>query len=137
MSHGGARAPHVGVNLVPVAPERLVETAQRAEALGFESVWSGEHVALPFELQSKYPGGKPPFAADSIFLEPLLALAHLAAATTRIRLGVGIYLLPEGRTGLQLLRGAARDLLTPKRRQHARARGDRAHRHSRGLGSRQ
>ena len=84
----------VGLNIVVVAPERLVEVARSAEALGYESLWSGEHVALPFEMQSPYPGEDPPFRPDSIFVEPLVMLSHLAAVTSRIRLGVGIYLLP-------------------------------------------
>jgi probable F420-dependent oxidoreductase len=83
----------VGVNIVPLAPGRVVEVAQCAESLGYESVWSGEHVALPFELTSEYPGGKPVFDPDSDFLEPLVLLSHLAAATTRLRLGVGIFML--------------------------------------------
>ena len=37
----------VGLNIVWPKPELVVEFAQLAEALGFESVWSGEHVCLP------------------------------------------------------------------------------------------
>jgi probable F420-dependent oxidoreductase len=88
------RSIRVGLNVVPVAPAALVDAARLAEELGFESVWSGEHVAVPFEMRSRYPGGKMPFAPDSMFVEPLVMLSHLAAVTTRVRLGVGIYLLP-------------------------------------------
>jgi probable F420-dependent oxidoreductase len=109
----------IGLNLVPVAPGRLVEVARAAEALGYESVWSGEHVALPVDADfSMYPGAEPVFLPDSVFLEPLVALSHIAAATHRIRLGVGILILalrdplPAGRAiaTLDVLSGGRLDL---------------------------
>jgi probable F420-dependent oxidoreductase len=85
-----------GLNVVPVRLEQLVAVAQLAEQLGFESLWVGEHVLTPVEIAGGYPGatGKPPFAPDSRFVEPFAALAHLAAVTTRVRLGTGILILP-------------------------------------------
>src|ERR1700744_3366702 len=95
----------VGLNLVWVKPEHLVEYAQLAEDLGFESVWSGEHVAVPArpdwfegpEQEKHLAGGyrelKMPFHPDSLFLDRMMVLAHLAAATKRVRLGIGIYML--------------------------------------------
>lgn len=90
----------VGLNLVFIRPEHLVRVAQAAEALGYDSVWMGEHVALPSEGEwwRGYPS-KPASDADMTFrpenewLDPLAVFAHLAAATTRIRFGVGIYML--------------------------------------------
>jgi probable F420-dependent oxidoreductase len=98
----------IGLNIVWVAPEHVVEFAQRAEELGFESIWSGEHIGLPRtnDWWHGYPAaeaasaaGQPfteddvSFGPDSLFLDPMVVLAHLAAATTSIRLGIGIYLL--------------------------------------------
>jgi probable F420-dependent oxidoreductase len=95
----------VGLNIVWIRPEHLVEFAQVAEALGYESVWSGEHVSLPVtpDWWRLFPGAEAlgdafteemvPFGPDSVFLDPMIVLAHLAAATTRIRLGIGIYML--------------------------------------------
>src|SRR5215218_3056404 len=82
--------------MVPVRLEQLTEVAQRAEQLGFESLWVGEHVLTPVELAYRYPGatGKPPFLPDSRFTEPFATLAHLGAVTTTIRLGTGILILP-------------------------------------------
>lgn len=87
---------HVGLNVVPVRPDQLVALAQRAEQLGFESLWVGEHVLTPVRIEGGYPGasGEPPFAPDSRFVEPFATLAHLAAATSRVRLGTGILILP-------------------------------------------
>ncbi len=85
-----------GLNLVPVQPHELVDAGRRAEQAGFESLWIGEHVIVPFELRSRYAGGtgKPPFRPDSRFVEPFTALAHLAAVTTTIRLGTGVVIVP-------------------------------------------
>jgi probable F420-dependent oxidoreductase len=86
--------PKIGVNLSPLAPSLLVEGAQMAEALGFESVWLGEHVAVPANFEELYDDPQRPFTVDSPFLDPLVALAHIAGATTTIRLGTGVVLLP-------------------------------------------
>jgi len=95
----------IGLNIVWMKPELQVETAQLAEQLGFESVWSGEHVALPKNpgWWKQYPSvvakgeagteADVSFGPDSDFLDPLIILAAVASATKRIRLGVGIYLL--------------------------------------------
>jgi probable F420-dependent oxidoreductase len=95
----------IGLNIVPVRPEHLIDVCQAAEALGFESVWSGEHVAIPmrpdwFEgpeeakhLTGPNPQAKRPFKPDTIFLDPMISLATIAASTSRLRLGIGIYML--------------------------------------------
>lgn len=95
----------VGLNIVWVKPEHVVEFAQTAEALGYESLWSGEHVCLPHKPDwwKLFPGAEAlgdafteemvPFSPDSIFLDPLALLAHLAAVTSRVRLGIGIYMM--------------------------------------------
>ncbi|SHN39877.1 TIGR03619 family F420-dependent LLM class oxidoreductase [Cryptosporangium aurantiacum] len=87
---------HFGLNMVPVRLGELTDAAQRAEALGFESLWVGEHILTPVAVAPKYPGatGKPPFSPDSRFTEPFATLAHLGAVTSRVRLGTGIAILP-------------------------------------------
>ena len=95
----------IGLNIVWVKPEHLVEFGTVAESLGYESLWSGEHVCLPMTegWWKKFPGVEAlgdaftqdmvPFDPDSIFLDPMIALAHLAAVTSKVRLGIGIYML--------------------------------------------
>jgi len=97
----------LGLNIVWMKPELQVRTAQLAEQLGFEGAWSGEHLALPKsdpDWWRKYPTavalgeratpGVVNFNPDSAFLDPLIVLAAIAGATKKIRLGVGIYMLP-------------------------------------------
>jgi len=79
-------------------PEVLIPFVQRAEALGYESVWTAEHVVIPKTYTSVYPynpSGKVPFAADAAILDPLVALTFIAATTTRLRLGTGVNILPQ------------------------------------------
>jgi probable F420-dependent oxidoreductase len=68
------------------------------EERGFESVWVAEHVVMFDDYASAYPysdDGRFPGGADTGLLEPLTALAYLAATTERLRLGTGICLLPQ------------------------------------------
>jgi alkanesulfonate monooxygenase SsuD/methylene tetrahydromethanopterin reductase-like flavin-dependent oxidoreductase (luciferase family) len=40
---------------VGTSPQSALEICRRAEALGFDSVWGGEHVIRPTRIQSSYP----------------------------------------------------------------------------------
>jgi probable F420-dependent oxidoreductase len=78
-----------GINFGPCAdPDLAVRVAVAAEEAGFESVWTGEHVALPVH------DNPVPTPADTPFLDSLIALANVAAHTRRLRLGTGILVLP-------------------------------------------
>jgi len=69
-----------------------------AEERGFHSLWAAEHVVLFDQYGSRYPyaaDGRIPAGGESGILEPFTALAFLAAATRRIRLGTGICLVPQ------------------------------------------
>ena len=79
-------------------PATAVGLAQLAEELGFESLWTVEHVVVPTGYQSAYPyspTGKMPGGEDVPIPDPLIWLAYVAAATTRIRLATGILILPQ------------------------------------------
>jgi probable F420-dependent oxidoreductase len=68
------------------------------EERGFESLWVAEHVVLFDDYDSKYPyadSGRFPGGGDSGLLEPLTALAFVAATTTTLRLGTGICLVGQ------------------------------------------
>jgi probable F420-dependent oxidoreductase len=72
--------------------------AQLFEELGFESMWTFEHVIVPEAYDSRYPyspSGKLAMGADDHFVDPLIALSFVAAATTKIRLGTGVNILTQ------------------------------------------
>ncbi|HEV7720213.1 MAG TPA: LLM class F420-dependent oxidoreductase [Iamia sp.] len=78
--------------------EGLVELAQVAEAVGFESLWTVEHVIFPDAYESQYPydpSGKMVMAPDTDLPDPLIWLTWVAAVTERIHLGTGILILPQ------------------------------------------
>ena len=64
----------------------MVELAIRAEALGFDSVWTHDHVFNVGHVFDRI-GGKP-------YYEPLTVLSHVAARTERVRLGTSVLVLP-------------------------------------------
>jgi probable F420-dependent oxidoreductase len=79
-----------GVNFGPLAdPALQARIVRAAEESGFESVWTGEHVVLPVQ------DNPVAIAAETPFLDSLVALARIAALTERVRLGTGILVLPH------------------------------------------
>jgi len=76
-----------------------VALAQAAEAAGFESVWTIEHTVVPGGYGSTYPyatSGKLAGGDDTIPIpDPLIWMAYVAAATKRINLATGIFILPQ------------------------------------------
>src|SRR5206468_8963278 len=71
----------------PLTWTRLVEAAQRAERLGFDSVWISDHFFLDLE---RYGGSAEPAGT----VEPFTTLAALATATERVRLGTLVACAP-------------------------------------------
>lgn len=86
----------VGV-LCPAGPDDVLpsEYARKAEALGFESIWVGEHPAVPVRIERDYvqlvDGHLPYFYTN--LADPWMTLAHAAGATTTIRLGTSVGLV--------------------------------------------
>ena len=79
-------------------PELAVGLARLAEELGFESLWTVEHVVVPSGYASEYPyseTGRMPGGDQVAIADPLIWLAYVAAATSRIRLATGILILPQ------------------------------------------
>ena len=80
-----------GINLGACAePDAAARVALAAEAAGFDSVWTGEHVVLP-DPQAP-PSPSPP---RTPFLDPAVALSFVAARTRTLRLATGIIILPQ------------------------------------------
>jgi probable F420-dependent oxidoreductase len=81
-----------------VDPVEAVGLAQAAEAAGFESIWTVDHVVVPAGYRSKYPydpSGKLPSGEATMFPDPLIWLAYVAARTSSLRLGTGILIVPQ------------------------------------------
>jgi probable F420-dependent oxidoreductase len=78
-------------------PIDTVVVAQKAEALGFDSLWLGEHPVIPVHSSSPAPGTSGGSIPDfySRLVDPFVALARASAVTTRLKLGTGITLVPE------------------------------------------
>src|SRR5262249_57809706 len=70
--------------------DTMLGLARAAEQAGLDSVWTGEHVVLP---SPRVPPS--PSEPETPFLDPAVALAYVAAETTRIRLGTGVIILPQ------------------------------------------
>lgn len=64
----------------------LIELAQQAEELGFDSVWVNHHVLnIGYVLER---------IGDRPYQDPLITLAWIGARTTRIRLGTSVLVMP-------------------------------------------
>ena len=80
-----------GINMNACSdPDTSLRVAQAAEAAGFESLWTGEHVVLPDPQLA--PSPLPP---QYPLLDPAVTLAFLAGHTRTIKLGTGIIILPQ------------------------------------------
>src|ERR1700721_3006193 len=71
-------------------PEAVLRVARHAERLGYHSVWGNDHMTTQNYVRAEFP--TPPR-----FWEPLITYAWLAAATTTLRFGTGILVLPMRR----------------------------------------
>ena len=89
----GVSVPNIG----PVAtPEAVKSVAQKAEELGYSSLWTVERLLWPVKPQAPYPvtpdGSLPePYKHN---LDPLDALTYAAAFTSKIRLGTSVLDMP-------------------------------------------
>jgi len=90
----------IGFSLPNIGPigtaEAVTKVAQRAEALGYSSLWTIERLLYPVNPQRPYPGtpdGHLPEIYKQV-LDPLDALTYAAALTKRIRLGTSVLDMP-------------------------------------------
>lgn len=85
---------NVGVKNV----EEIIGLAQLAEANGFESVWTFEHVIVPNNYESRYPyaaDGKMGATPETNFFDPLIAITAAAVHTKTLRFGTGVNILSQ------------------------------------------
>lgn len=79
-------------------PDAARELVCRAEAAGFESVWTVEHVLIPPNYESRYPytadGRIPAATPETNIPDPMVWMAFCASLTSRIRFGSAVIVLP-------------------------------------------
>lgn len=88
----------IPVNINVDSVDQVVDLARLAESLKYESVWTQERVIVPLDYQSKYPynaSGRLDLPPETNCLDPLIALAAVAAVTNEIRLGTGVNILSQ------------------------------------------
>src|ERR1700722_16421880 len=74
---------------IPFAePGDFVRLAQLCEGLGYDSVWGNDHITTQNYVRDLFPGQVPRY------YEPIIVMAHIAAATSRLRLGTAVPRLP-------------------------------------------
>ncbi len=86
-----------------------------AERAGFATLWSGEHVVMVDESASRYPysdDGRIAVPSEADWIDPLIGLSFVAAATTSIRIATGVLLLPEHNPVLVAKQAATLDMLS-------------------------
>ena len=90
----GVHLPHFGPF---VSREGLRAFAQRADALGFDSVWASDHIAWPETVTSRYPytesGEWPSRDPYTPRLEAIGTLLFVAGCTEHVRLGTTVLVL--------------------------------------------
>jgi alkanesulfonate monooxygenase SsuD/methylene tetrahydromethanopterin reductase-like flavin-dependent oxidoreductase (luciferase family) len=101
-----AESPSIGLALPNYGPAldpgRLLETARVAEAKGYDSVWTTDHVAVPRDQVAIYGN----------ITEALISLAFVASSTERIGLGVSALVVPQREPLLTLKQVLSLDYLS-------------------------
>ncbi|MSP68512.1 MAG: TIGR03619 family F420-dependent LLM class oxidoreductase [Alphaproteobacteria bacterium] len=78
--------------------DHMTSFAMRMEEIGFDALFVSDHVVVPWEIRPVYKGtkdGKFPWSPTDNVLEPLAALAFVAAVTKRVKLGTSVLVLPN------------------------------------------
>ncbi|WAC90238.1 LLM class F420-dependent oxidoreductase [Mycobacterium sp. Aquia_213] len=86
-----------------------------ADESGFATLWAGEHVVMVDRSASHYPysdDGVIAVPAQADWLDPMVALAFAAAASSRITIATGVLLLPEHNPVVMAKQAASLDRLS-------------------------
>ena len=93
----------------------LVRFARAVEDLGFESVWTGDHIVLPTSETDQYPytpDGRFVARPDDPQLDAFIALSYVASATERVGIGTTVAIVPYRNPIVQAKMFATLDVLT-------------------------
>ena len=79
----------LGISIIPTARSADIAVfARRAEELGFDSIWVPEQHTLPVKVEKPVP------RLWGDIVDPLIALARASAATTTLKLGTAVVVVP-------------------------------------------
>ncbi|HYC23405.1 MAG TPA: TIGR03619 family F420-dependent LLM class oxidoreductase [Candidatus Bathyarchaeia archaeon] len=78
----GIHLPQIGPS---ASPSGVIAFAQRAEQLGFDSVWVSDHIVFPSAVAQVFGGS---------LLDPITTLAFVAPMTRRVKLGTSVLIVP-------------------------------------------
>jgi probable F420-dependent oxidoreductase len=79
-------------------PEKLVAITKKGEELGYDSVFSGDHIVVPRAIASVYPyteRGEFPGSSTGEAMEQLTLLSFLAGQTSKIQLVASVIIVPH------------------------------------------
>jgi probable F420-dependent oxidoreductase len=108
----GAKVPNSG----PLPAERGIGAmAAELEQAGFDSLWVSDHVIMPAVVSSWYPfaaDGKVDWATDAPYIDAMIALTAIAAATEYARIGTAVLVLPIRQPVVLAKQAASIDVLS-------------------------
>ena len=79
-------------------PEKLVAITKKGEELGYDSVFTGDHIVVPRAIASIYPyteRGEFPGSSTGEAMEQLTLLSFLAGQTSKIQLVASVIIVPH------------------------------------------
>jgi probable F420-dependent oxidoreductase len=82
--------------------ESVLQVGREAEALGYDSIWTTDHVLMAADQPEPY----------GTILEASITLAYLAAITERVALGTSVIVLPQREPVLVAKQAATLDVLS-------------------------
>jgi probable F420-dependent oxidoreductase len=89
---------HLGNNGSSATAASLATLAAQAEELGYDSVWTSDHVVIPSSIAGEQPSGRPgvydPADLEN-YWEAFSVLAFVAGMTKRVELGVTVIVVPQ------------------------------------------
>jgi probable F420-dependent oxidoreductase len=85
--HLGIRLPHFNkiASDPRTAPKQIMTVATRAEELGFDSIWVGDHIVPSPDTAARF---------GTVWYEAVTTLTYAAAVTERVRLGTSVLVAP-------------------------------------------
>src|SRR5262245_35387469 len=88
---------HLGNFGAGIEAAEIIGLAAAADRLGYDSVWASDHIVTPETFASTYPYPGTVFTPEtaSTVYEPLTTLAYVAGATTRVRVGTSVLVVPQ------------------------------------------